>query len=128
MKTVRPSHKGVDAVLYIGQEVIGGQENCTLNRQMSPIKITNKITGDWEESIAGLKSWSLTCNGMFIKDQQAWNLLETAFQNGTKISVKLTDNFKEYTGQALITKMPINAVFNKAYTYSITLLGVGALQ
>jgi predicted secreted protein len=55
-------------------------------------------------------------------------LLETAFQNGTKVSVKLTDNFKEYRGQALITKMPITATFNKAYTYSITLLGVGALE
>lgn len=125
---VQPTHKGVDAVLYIGENAIGAQENCTLNRQMAPIKITNKITGDWEESIAGLKSWSVTCNGMFIKDQDAWTALETAFRTGQKIAVKLTDGNKEYMGQALITRMPLNAIFNKSYTYSITLLGVGALE
>lgn len=127
MTTVRPPHKGVDAVLLINDYPVGGQENCTLNRQMAPIKITNKITGDWEESISGLKSWSLTCNGIFIKDQEAWDLLENAFQSGQRIAVKLTDGSKEYTGQALITRFPLNAAFNKAYVYSITLLGVGAL-
>ena len=46
MKIVRPSHKGVDAVLYIGQEVIGSQENCTLKRQMYQNKIQNKNNGE----------------------------------------------------------------------------------
>lgn len=128
MKMVKPPHKGVDAVLYIGDKVIGGQQNCVLNRQMSPIKITNQIHGDWEENIAGLKSWSLRCGGVFIKDQEAWDALEQAFQDGQKIRVKLTDNFKQYQGEALITNMPLTAAFNKAYTYSITLLGVGALE
>ena len=128
MRVMRPPHKGVDAVLLINDKVIGGQENCTLNRQMSPIRITNQINGQWEESLAGLKSWSLRCSGVFIKDQEAWTLLETAFQTGQKVTVKLTDNFKAYTGEALVTQMPLNATFNKAYTYSLTLLGVGALE
>lgn len=127
-RVVKPPHKGVDAVLLINDKIIGGQENCTLNRQMTPIKITNKINDNWENNIAGIRNWSLTCSGVFIKDEQAWETLEHAFMNGQQVTVKLTDEFKEYVGNALITKMPIKAVFNKAYTYSITLLGVGALQ
>lgn len=128
MIQVRPPHKGVDAVLLINDKVIGGQQDCTLIRQMKPITITNQINGVWEDSLAGVRSWSLSCKGLFIKNQEAWELLETAFRTGQKIDVKLTDNSKEYRGQALITKLPLNATFNKSYTYSITLLGVGALE
>lgn len=127
-KIIRPPHKGIDAVVLINDKIIGGQQNCTLNRQMTPIKITNKINGTWDDSIAGTRSWSINCTGLFIKDQEAWNILENAFKTGQRVTVKLTDGTKNYTGEALVTRMPLKAIFNKAYTYSITLLGVGALQ
>lgn len=46
MDNLRPLHRGIDVVLSINDKKVGGQNNATLNRTMSPIKITNKINGE----------------------------------------------------------------------------------
>lgn len=127
-RTIQPTHKGVNATLFINDEAVGGQLNCTLNRTMKPITITNKIHGEWEESLAGVRGWSLNCSGMFIKDQESFNALEQAFYNGESITAKITDGNKDYVGTGLITRFPVSAVFNDTYTYNLTILGTGELN
>ena len=127
-KTIQPTHNGVNATLYIGQMVLAGQMNCTLMRTMKPILITNKINGEWEENLSGVRNWNLKCDGMFIKNQQAFNLLEEAFYNGDSITVKISDGDKEYFGTGLITSFPVSAKYNDTYTYNITIIGTGELQ
>lgn len=127
-KVVLPPHKGVEAVIYIGDLAVGGQTNATLNRTMTPISVTNKINGEWSESLSGVRGWSLVCNGMFIKNNEAFEALEAAFYNGDSVSVKITDNHKEYYGSALITRFPITVNYNETYTYGLTLLGTGELH
>ena len=39
--------RGVGVVLYVNGVAVAGQENAVLQRNMSPINITNKINGDW---------------------------------------------------------------------------------
>lgn len=128
MKQVLPPHKGINAAVFIGDKAVGGQLKATLNRTMTPINITNKINGVWNESLSGLQGWSITCNGMFIKDDEAFQLLEQAFYNGTKVTVRLTNQNKEYYGEGLITNFPIATAYDDAYTYNITILGVGKLN
>ena len=53
---LQPLHRGVDVILSINSKIVGGQTNADLTRTMSPIKVTNKINGDWEKSLAGVKS------------------------------------------------------------------------
>lgn len=127
MKQILPTNRGIDAVLYLGDIVLGGQKNATLTRRMTPINITNKINGEWSESLAGTKSWNLTCNGMFIKDYGCFQILEDAFSNGTTIQVKLTDRQREYRGSALITSFPVDVPYNETYTYNIIMMGTGEL-
>lgn len=127
-KTVLPTHNGVNATLLINGTAVAGQTNCTLNRTMKPITITNKINGTWEESLSGVRGWSLNCNGMFIKNKESFDQLEQAFYNGDSIDVKITDGSREYSGTGLITRFPVSAAYNDAYIYNITILGTGVLS
>lgn len=127
MNKERPN-RGIDAIVYIDDKPVGGQKNCILNRMMTPINITNKITGEWSDSIAGLKSWNLTCQGMFIKDEESFDQLEQAFYNGEKVKVKMSDNSRSYEGEALIVNFPITATYNDTFAYSVTFTGAGELK
>ena len=127
MNKERPN-RGIDAIVYINDKPVGGQKNCILNRMMTPINITNKITGEWSDSIAGLKSWNLTCQGMFIKDEESFDQLEHAFYNGEKVKIKMSDNNRSYVGEALIVNFPITATYNDTFAYSITFTGAGELK
>ena len=127
MDNLRPLHRGIDVVLSINDKKVGGQNNATLNRTMSPIKITNKINGEWENSLAGVKSWSLNCNGLVVKDEEAFQELEACFNNGIAVTVSLADANKTYIGSALITNFPVSAPYNTNFSYSITLLGINEL-
>lgn len=127
MNKERPN-RGIDAIVYIDDKPVGGQKNCILNRMMTPINITNKITGEWSDSIAGLKSWNLTCQGMFIKDEESFDQLEQAFYDGEKVKVKMSDNSRSYEGEALIVNFPITATYNDTFAYSVTFIGAGELK
>lgn len=127
-RTVIPSNHGVKAILTIDGTVVGGQKTAILNRTMTPINITNKINNEWQQNIAGTKNWSLTCGGIFIKGQEAFDLLEEAFYQGKEVTVRLSDDDREYTGKAVITSFPVTANYNDAFAYSLILLGTGPLE
>ena len=122
------AQQGFDVALKIGDEIVAGQLNVGLQRGQSPIDITNKITGVWRESLAGLKTWSLECSGVYVKDSQSLSLLEEAFMNNAIIEVIISRNDKQYKGKCLITNFPLKAEYNNYYKYSVSLLGDGELK
>ena len=126
--TMKPANKGLDAVLMINGKAVGGQQGATLTRSMLPINITNQINGEWDNSIAGIKRWSLNCSGILIKDADSFAALEDAFNTGSPIEVKLKDGAREYQGMALITSFPLTTVFNSTCTYTLALMGCGELK
>ena len=71
-KQMKPTNRGIDVVLSIGDKVIGGQQNCILNRGMSAIDITNKIDNQWQEIMAGTRTWSVLCSGLYVKDEDSF--------------------------------------------------------
>lgn len=127
-KTILPTHRGFDAKIYINDIEVGGQQNAQLNRTANIINITNKITGEWERSIAGTRSWTLTCSGMKIQGAAAYELLQTAFNNGEQVNIVMTDENITYAGSAIISSFPIVANYNDAYLYNIVFKGVGELN
>ena len=120
--------RSIDVVLITDGAPVAGQQGATLNRSMSPIDITNQITGSWKESLGGLMSWNISCNGMYIKDNAGLRALEQAFLENKEITVKILVGNIHYTGQALITSFPLNAVFNTQFKYTLSLLGTGELR
>lgn len=120
--------RGIDVVLYIDNIAVAGQQQASLTRSMSPINITNKINAKWTENIGGIKNWSVSCGGSYIKNAESLKRLEQAFMNNEEITVKIILDNSYYRGQALITSFPLNTVFNTQFKYNISLLGTGELE
>lgn len=121
--------KGLDVILSIGASQLGGQRNATLNRSSELIDVTNKTSANsWKESLPGYKEWSLDCDGLYVISDTAHTALANAFNNGTAITVSLSGSGVSYTGSAYITDYPIEAPYDDALTYSVSLTGSGALS
>lgn len=119
---------GIDVVLRINGKPVAGQQNATLNRSMSPIDITNKINGEWKDSLGGVRTWRVRCSGMYVVNAESLQALEDAFMGNKEIDVSIRYNNKNYFGRALITDYPVSSYFNAECKYEILLLGVGELH
>ena len=119
---------GVDVILKVNGAPVAGQLGANLMRSMSPINITNKINDDWGDNLAGVKTWRVSCKGMFVVNANSLQMLEDAFMNNEEINVSLRVNGKNYFGQALITDFPISSPYNAQFSYNLSLLGTGELH
>lgn len=120
--------KGLDILIYINGKVVGAQASAQLNRTTKIVDISNKITLDWDNFAIGSKSWSVSCAGVYIVDDEAFQALETAYFEGNPVEVEFKkEGVLTMKGQAIITSFPLNAVFNNDLSYSINLQGKGAL-
>lgn len=107
---------------------VGGQRGATLNRNASSIDITNKVSGGWKESISSFKEWSVNCDGLLVLDDVAFDALEAAFEAGSEVEVQIAKGeIISYSGKAVISDFPIEAPYDDAAKYSISLTGTGAL-
>ena len=119
---------GLNVVLKIDGKPVAGQQNATLNRSMAPINITNKINGDWKESLGGTHTWKVRCGGLYVVSAESLQALEDAFMNNEEIDISITFNGKNYFGRALITDFPVSSKYNEQFKYDIQLLGTGELR
>ena len=120
--------RGLDIKISIGENFLAGQRGATLNRSAETIDITNKVSAGWKEMITSVKEWSVDCDGVFVEDDTALKALETAFNANTMVDVKISDGEWGYKGKAIITDFPIDAPYDDAATYSLTLQGTGELS
>lgn len=120
--------QGVNVILKVDGVPVGGQINTNLTRSQSSIDITNKINGEWQQNLSGLKTWSINCSGVYIRSQEALEALEDAFMNNKEIEALIDLGMYLYKGYCYITDFPTGAVYNNQYRYTITLLGNGALE
>jgi predicted secreted protein len=119
--------RSIDTVISLNSVALGGQQGANLIRQAEAIDITNRINGEWSESLVGKKSWNIVCSGLYITNDKAFSLLENAFMNNEIVEVLISFGKTRLKGNALITDFPLNSVFNKEFKYNIKLLGTGAL-
>lgn len=122
---------GVDVLLYskIGgtKTVVGGQSGATLNRETNVLEVTSKESG-WAENLAGVKSWSIECEGYVVVDDTAYDALEQAWEDGVEIDVEIAvPSGNTYAGKAIIASFPLEAPQDDAMTFSLSLTGSGAL-
>lgn len=127
MKTIIPSNRGLQILIYIDGEKVCGQKDAILNQTANFSDISNRIEKKWEKSIVAERSWNIKCNGLVIKNADSFKKMETAFLNGTPIAVVLMDDDKKFTGNALISSFPLTANYNDSFLYNITLTGTGEL-
>ena len=126
--------KGLDILIYVGadsnKKAIGGQKGCTLSMEADSIDVSNKNDFGWASTIGGAKSWSVSCDGQFITDDQGQKALMDAFIAGTEVQVEMKNTAESiyFAGKASITSIEVDAQFDDIATLSIELTGVGALK
>lgn len=125
---------GVDVLLKVKKGAsyvaVGGQKGASLSRSAETIDVTDKNSEGWAESIVGVKSWSVDCDGFVCLGDEAYELLETAFENreAIEIEIKVGDETGfTRTGSAVITDFPEEYPSDDAVTFSVSLQGASKL-
>ncbi|PGD08261.1 phage major tail protein [Bacillus wiedmannii] len=124
---------GVDVLLKIkkGAEtlVLGGQSGATLNRSTNVIETTSKDAEGWAESVAGVRSWGIDCDGFLVDNDVALMAMEDAWLNGAEIEAFIAlPSGRQYTGKSLISDAPLEFPQDDAASFSISLVGTGKLE
>lgn len=110
---------------------VAGQQGLTINRTKDSIEVSAKDTvGGWKSYIGGMKEWSIDNDGLYVGDDESHKALSKAFHDDELVCIKVI-NQKEKTslfgGLAIVAEYPIEAPYDDAVTYSITLQGNGPL-
>lgn len=120
--------KGLDVLIKVGSQVVGGQRNASLEMSAETIDTTVKTTGGWASKITGIKSWTSSCDGVYFVDDAGLEAAQTAFMNGTAVSLEFSNSSGlTYSGQAVITSMSVEAGQEDVVSYTISFEGTGAL-
>ena len=119
--------KGVDVLIKVGSQIVGGQRNASLELSSDVADITTKASGGWKESIPTLKSWTTSCDGVFFVSDAGYQAVYTAFMAGTAVTVSFVGGGINYEGNALITSLSLEAGQEDVVAYTIAFEGTGAL-
>ena len=126
--------KGLEILMYTGtdsnKKAIGGQKGCTLTMEAADIDISNKNDFGWTSTIGGAKSWSVSCEGQFLTDDEGQEAIMDAFVAGTDLDVELKNSTETvyFSGKAQITSVEVDAQFDDVCALSIELKGKGPLK
>lgn len=112
---------GKDLLIKEGATAIAGATSCNVGVDAEVLDTTKKGSGDWKESICGLKSWSIDTDGLF--EVTEFSYIEKV---GTEVSVEVSVDGATYAGKALINSLKINSGTGDLVTYNITMTGTGA--
>jgi len=109
---------------------IAGQQGLTINRDKDTIEVTSKDANGWKEFVVGLKEWSIDNDGVYVRDHASHKQLKKLFESDDPFLIKVTNQKTEtdmFGGLALLTSYPIEAPYEDAVTYTISLQGTGEL-
>ena len=112
---------------------ISGQNGLTINRSAETIEVNMKSVenGGWKDSLAGAKSWDVSLDAVWIRTDEAYKAMATAFNNSNPVClVVYNGKTRDYLfgGLAVITEMNVEAPYDDSATQSISFSGKGALR
>ena len=109
---------------------IAGQQGLTINRDKDTLEVTSKDSDGWKQFVVGLKEWSVDNDGLYVRSHESHKQLKGLFESDDPFLIKVTNQKTKsdmFGGLALLTSYPIEAPFDDAVTYTISLQGTGAL-
>lgn len=126
---------GVDVLLKVKKGssfvAVGGQKGASLSRSAETIDVSDKNSNGWSESMVGLKSWSVDCDGFVVLGDEALTELYGAFDERKPVEIEIkvgtgTTGYS-YTGSAVIVDFPEEYPSDDAVSFSISLQGASPL-
>lgn len=125
---------GCDVLLKVAKDgsagtftVIGGQTGATLNRSAETIDVTDKTNNGYKESMAGLKEWSIDCDGFVVIDDAGIDILDDQFEARKPVYVEITIAGNKFTGSGYIVDYPIEMPLDSAVSFSLSIAGASPL-
>lgn len=129
---------GADVLLKVKKDateyVVAGQQGSTLNMSADTIDVTDKTSGGWRTSMAGLKEWSIDNDVFYTIGDESNKLLLDAFVNAEAITAVIRVGKDDevggttFEGEAYITDFPMDFAMDNAVSVSMGLSGASALQ
>jgi predicted secreted protein len=131
---------GTNLVVLVGSEVVAHSTSCSLSVSVDLPDSTTKSSQGWADQIGGLKSWSLSTDGLATVDPTGATYIVgdifTALAARTAVTVKFTTVSSGSTviagdlywsGLAFIESLDVTADMESPATYSVSFTGQGAL-
>jgi predicted secreted protein len=131
---------GTNLVVLVGSEVVAHSTSCSLSVSVDLPDATTKSSNGWADEIGGLKSWSLTTDGLATVDPTGANYVVgdifTQWSSRTAVTVKFTtvsgstpvNGDLIWYGSAFIESLDITADMESPATYSVSFTGTGILN
>lgn len=114
-----------DSTLSPGtSKIIAGTRTNEINTECGAIEIASATQQDWQEFIAGRKSWSLSVGWLLLANADVQKILKV----GTMVTIYVkTGSTQLLTGKALITQARLTLGQGNLAQGSFALKGSGAL-
>ena len=120
--------KGLDVLIKVGSQVVGGQRNASIELSAESIDTTTKQSGGWSTKTAGVKSWTSSCDVVYFIDDAGIKSVYTAFEAGNEIDLEFSNASGVYhKGKAIITSISEEAGQDDVVSYTMSFEGTGAL-
>lgn len=129
---------GVDVLVKVKKDnsfiAVGGQTGASLSRSAETIDVSDKTSGGWTTSMAGMKSWSVDTDGFVCLGDEAMEKLEDHFEKRIPVELEIRVGGTEsadgitYTGSAYITDFPLDFAQDSAVTYTLSFAGATPLK
>lgn len=131
---------GTSLVVLVGTEVVAHATSCTLTVSADLPDATTKQSGGWADHIAGLRSWSITTDGLATVEPTGTDYVVadifSALNGRTSVTVKFTTANGStpitgdliWSGSAFVESLDITADMESPVTYSASFTGTGELD
>ena len=120
--------KGLDVLIKVGAQVVGGQRNASIELSSESIDTTTKQSGGWTTKVAGIKSWTSSCDGVYFVDDAGIQAVYEAFEGGNEVELEFSNTSGVYhKGTAIITSISEEAGQDDVVSYTMAFEGTGAL-
>lgn len=110
---------------------ISGQQSLEINREAETIEVNSKSTeGGWADSLAGMKSWDISVDGIWAPNEDSHKAMAAAFRDSEPVCVKVYNQKAKkglFGGLAIITSYPVTADYDDAATFTVEMQGKGPL-
>lgn len=124
---------GKNASLWVGSPLakIAEGTECSLSVNGTTIDTTNFDSGEWEEYINGVKSFSLSFTANFVVSDTAqmavMNNIINASQAEYAFEYRLAGTAPKFTGEVITENFSVSTPVADKITLQASLKGVGAL-
>lgn len=121
--------KGLDVILKVKTQVVGGQKNGSLNITNDTADATTKQSNGWKENIATLSSWNSSCEGLYYIDDAGYKAALDAMIAKEEVELEFSNTSKSFyrKGRAIITSLAESAGQDGVVAYTASFTGTGPL-